>query len=218
MKKFFITATDTDMGKTYFSQLLLKQLANAGYSTVALKPLAAGAKNTPQGLRCDDAVLLQQAITEPLEYTQINPIVWEAPRWPRQIHDQQQRIVDVQRLVTLCQPVFEQNADYCLIEGAGGWMVPLNHHELYADFVKVLACAVIVVVGIRLGCLNHAILTIQQIQRMHIPILGWVANIIDPDLPFIEDNIATLTHWLEPPLLARVDWGQGALPDPGYFR
>ena len=202
-KAFFITGTDTNVGKTLIAAGLLMAAKNKGLTTAALKPVAAGCEKTEEGLRNSDALLLQSVITQPLVYDQINPYALEAAIAPHIAAQQEKRSLSVDRLSGFCRGVLG-SADFTLLEGAGGWRVPLNARETLADLAKDLQLPVIMVVGIRLGCINHALLTFEAIVRDGVPVVGWVANCVDADMPVLQENIDSLRARLPVPCLGVV--------------
>jgi dethiobiotin synthetase len=199
-KAFFITGTDTNVGKTLIAAGLLVAAKNKGLTTAALKPVAAGCEKTEAGLRNSDALLLQSVITQPLDYDQINPYALEAAIAPHIAAQQEKRSLSVDRLSGFCRGVLS-SANFTLLEGAGGWRVPINPRETLADLAKNLQLPVIIVVGIRLGCINHALLTFEAIVRDGVPIAGWVANCVDADMPVLQENIDSLRARLPVPCL-----------------
>lgn len=202
-KAFFVTGTDTNVGKTLVAAGLLLAAKKKGYTTAALKPVAAGCEKTAEGLRNSDALMLQSVITQSLYYEQINPIALEAAIAPHLAAQLEKRSLSVDRLAGFCRGVLA-SAEVTLVEGAGGWRVPINPRETLADLAKTLQLPVILVVGIRLGCLNHALLTFEAIVRDGLPVAGWVANCIDADMPALQDNIESLRARLPVPCLAVV--------------
>jgi len=202
-KAFFITGTDTDAGKTLVTTGLLVAAKNIGLSTAALKPVAAGCEQTAEGLRNSDALQLQAAMTKQFVYEQINPIALRAAIAPHIAAQQEKRSLSSDRLTGFCRSVLNQ-ADVTLVEGAGGWRVPINPRETMADLAKNLELPVILVVGMRLGCLNHALLTFEAIVRDGLQIAGWVANCIDGDMPMLAENIDSLRVRLPVPCLGVV--------------
>lgn len=174
-KAFFITGTDTDVGKTTAAVAILLAARRLG-STAAIKPVAAGCEATSLGLRNDDALQLQRAATLKLSYQQVNPIALKLPIAPHLAAAQEGRSLTVAELVAHCRSIMKLHADLTLIEGAGGWRVPLNDTETFADLVKALAVPVVLVVDIKLGCLNHALLTAEAINRDGLRLAGWIAN------------------------------------------
>jgi len=208
---FFIAGTDTDVGKTLVAAGLLVAAKARGLTTSALKPVAAGCDATELGLRNADALLLQSVITEQLSYEQVNPIALAAAIAPHIAAQQEKRSLSVSRLVGLCRGVLH-SAQFTLVEGAGGWRVPLNPRETLADIVRELNLPVILVVGVRLGCINHALLTVEAIQRDGLQVAGWVANCIASDMPAQQENIQALQERIAAPCLGVVPWLNDASP------
>jgi dethiobiotin synthetase len=200
-RAYFIAGTDTDVGKTLVGCLLLHAAAARGLDTLALKPLAAGAQETSEGLRNDDALRLMAAATRKLPYAQVNPICLPDPLSPHLAARRAGRRLSVERLVGFCRGTLMQRAGFTLIEGAGGWRVPINEREYLSDLAKALQLPVLLVVGMRLGCLNHALLTAEAIHRDGLTLAGWVANTRDPAMAELEANVATLSETLGAPLL-----------------
>lgn len=210
-KAFFVTGTDTNVGKTLVAAGLLLAAKEKGYTTAALKPVAAGCEKTAEGLRNSDALILQSVITQKLYYEQINPIALEAAIAPHIAAQQEKRSLSADRLAGFCRGVLA-SAEVTLVEGAGGWRVPINPRETLADLAKNLQLPVILVVGIRLGCLNHALLTFEAIVRDGLPVAGWVANCMDADMPALQENIESLRTRLPVPCLAVVPFLAEASP------
>lgn len=198
-QRWFITGTDTDIGKTAVAAGLLHLLGDHGLTTVGLKPIAAGCEMTPEGLRNSDALALQAAANVDLHYEQINPIALQAPIAPHIAAQEQGLSITVDKVTGYCRGALLQRSDIALVEGAGGWRVPLNLRESFAGLAAALECRVVLVVGVKLGCINHALLTAEAIARDGLQIAGWVANIIDPKGARIEENIATLKSLLPAP-------------------
>ena len=201
---YFIAGTDTGVGKTYLSVLLLRAFNQAGLKTVGLKPLATGGYHTPLGWRHPDALALQREASVSLAYEQVNPVCLAAPIAPHIAAAHSSLTLTVEGLLHRCSPALACVSDVVVIEGVGGWQVPLNATETMADFVKALGATVILVVGMRLGCLNHALLTAEAIRARHIPWGGWIANCIDPHMRALEDNIEALRERLPVPLLGSI--------------
>src|SRR5690606_33228444 len=202
---FFVTGTDTGVGKTLVSAGLLLAARDLGLTTAALKPVAAGCETTPEGLRNEDALLLQSVITQSLAYEQINPIALEPAIAPHIAAQQARRLWSVDRIACFCRARLG-HADLTQVEGAGGGRVPLNPSETLADLARQLRLPVILVVGIRLGCINHALLTAEAIARDGLTLAGWVANHLDPDMPVQAENVASLAQRLPAPCLGQVPW------------
>lgn len=209
-KSFFVTGTDTDVGKTLATCAMLRAAAAGGYTTVGMKPLAAGGTQTPEGLRNEDALQLQAASTLQLSYAEINPVCLPEPVSPHIAAELAQRKVRVERLAGFCHGVLSLRANLTLLEGAGGWRVPLNEREFVSDLAKHLQLPVILVVGMRLGCLNHALLTGEAIVKDGLRFAGWIANRIDPHMVHYERNRDTLQDWFNMPPLAEIPHLGGA--------
>ena len=212
-KRFFIAGTDTDAGKTLVSAGLLTAANRQGLRTIGLKPVAAGCERTDAGLRNADALLLQQTASVRLSYEQVNPVTLEPAIAPHIAAEQEGRSLSADRLAAYCRGAMMQPADLVLVEGAGGWRVPLSPRESLARLPQLLELDVILVVGMRLGCINHAILTAEAIARDGLRLAGWVANRIDPDLPFADENRATLEGLFRAPLLGSVPWLEYPTPE-----
>lgn len=206
-RSFFVTGTDTEVGKTAVSCGLLAAAAGHGWRTAAVKPVAAGCDDNGQN---EDALSLQAAMTEPLDYSQINPVALQAAIAPHIAAGLEGKRLQASRLAGLCRGVMLGAADFVLIEGAGGWRVPINPRETLADVAVELGVGVILVVGMRLGCINHALLTAEAIRRDGLPLAGWVANQPGPRMDQHEENLETLRQLLPAPLLGEVpqlpDW------------
>lgn len=202
-KAFFITGTDTDAGKTLVATGLLAAARQRGLSTLGLKPVAAGCVRGEQGLRNSDALALQAQTSIGLVYEQINPIALEAAIAPHIAAQREKRTLSADRLAGFCRSSLNQ-ADFTLVEGAGGWRVPLNPRETLADLAQILRLPVVLVVGMRLGCINHALLTVEAIRHDGLPLAGWVANVLDADMPALQENIDSLAQRIPAPCLGVV--------------
>lgn len=203
---YFVTGTDTNVGKTLITAALLHKAVQAGGSAYGLKPLAAGCTQVEGGWRNDDAVLLAEFSNVVLPYEQVNPIALQAPMAPHLAAALENKRLQLDRLEGFCRGALMRKADLRLIEGAGGWRVPLNAHENLAQLAQRLQVPVILVVGMRLGCLNHALLTAEAIARDGLTLAGWVANTLDPEMAALQENVLTLQGCLPGPLLGQVPW------------
>ena len=201
---YFITGTDTDVGKTTVAAGLLQAARAAGLSTAAGKPVASGCEATPEGLRNADALALMAQCTLALSYEEINPVAFEPAIAPHIAAREAGVALTVQALLKPMQRILNQQADFTLIEGAGGWRVPLSGQDSLSDVARGLGLPVILVVGVRLGCISHALLTAEAIAQDGLQLAGWVANIIDPKTSRLEENLATLAERLPAPCLGRV--------------
>ena len=201
---FFITGTDTDAGKTSVAAGLLCAAKQQGCSTLAMKPVASGCDMSAEGLRNSDALALIAQSTVPLPYTQINPYAF-APAIAPHIAAQEAGVeLSVADLYRTAQVILQQQADFTVIEGAGGWRVPISNTEFLSDFAIALQLPVILVVGVKLGCINHAVLSAQAILSDGLKLAGWVANVVDPNCARLAENLATLQQLMPAPCLAEV--------------
>lgn len=187
---YFITGTDTDIGKTTYACKLLKELNQQGLRTIGVKPIASGCQRTPQGLVNQDALQLQQHASIKLPIAAINPITIEAPISPHF----SPKPLSAKEIHQACQTALQAPHDIAVVEGAGGWHCPINATETMADLAQCFGFPVILVVGIRLGCLNHSLLTLESLQNRQIPLIGWVANRLEPEMTHLSENIAYLTQ------------------------
>lgn len=201
---FVVTGTDTEIGKTTIACGLLQAARNAGLSTAAAKPVASGCERTAEGLRNSDALGLLVGCSLPLRYEEVNPFAFEPAIAPHLAAREAGVQLDVEALAGPVNAVLARNADFTLVEGAGGWRVPLAGGENLSDLAVRLGLPVILVVGVRLGCINHAVLSAEAIQRDGLVLAGWVANIVDPATSRLEENLATLAERLPAPCLGRV--------------
>ncbi|KOO59309.1 dethiobiotin synthetase [Rheinheimera sp. KL1] len=198
MQTIFITGTDTDAGKTYVAVALLQGLKALGYRTVAQKPVAAGVNGA--GFNTD-ALQLQQHATEQLSYEIVNPYCLTDAVAPHLAAAKAGLSIEPAVLTKELQKLQAVDADIALVEGAGGWLLPLDDHSTMADWVAEQQLPVLLVVGMKLGCLNHALLTVREIERSGLKLVGWVANCIDPDMAYQQENILYLQQSLMAPCL-----------------
>jgi dethiobiotin synthetase len=203
---FFVAGTDTDVGKTVVAAGLLEAANNKGLSTIGLKPIAAGCEMTADGLRNEDAVLLQKTASIQLAYEQVNPVAFEPAIAPHIAAGIEGRMLNADRIAAMCRGALMQPADFAIVEGAGGWRVPLNPRETMAHIPKQLGTPVVMGVGVKLGCINHALLTAESIARDGLRVAGWVASQIDPEMPHYSDNVATIAGMLRAPLIAEIPY------------
>lgn len=201
---YFIAGTDTDVGKTTIAAGLLYAARQAGLSTAAGKPVASGCEQTPHGLRNADALALLAECSLPLSYDEVNPVAFEPAIAPHIAAREADVVLSVSSLLAPMQRVLAKQADFTLIEGAGGWRVPLSGQDSLSDVARGLDLPVILVVGVRLGCISHALLTAEAIAQDGLQLAGWVANIIDSKTARLEENLATLAERLPAPCLGRV--------------
>ena len=202
--RYFIAGTDTDAGKTTVACGLLAAANGKGWSSAACKPVAAGCEDSAEGLRNQDALLLSAAMSLSLPYEQVNPVALREPIAPHIAAIHERRTLSASRLAGYCNGVLMQGADFTLIEGAGGWRVPLNPRETLATLAQELSLPVILVVGFKLGCINHALLTAEAIAADGLHLAGWVGNCVDGDMACRDENLTTLKTLLKAPCLGVV--------------
>jgi dethiobiotin synthetase len=205
--KLFITGTDTHVGKTYISAGLLSAFNKIGCETLGIKPVASGCVRVENQLRSEDTLILQQHSSIKLPHDEVTPFAFEPAIAPHIAAQQASRDLSVENMNQQLKHALHFPTDVHIIEGCGGWHVPLNAAETMADFVLANELEVILVVGVRLGCINHSLLTYRAMQQEGAKIKGWIANCVDPTMKNKEENIATLQEWLPTPCLAVVDHG-----------
>jgi dethiobiotin synthetase len=231
MKSVFIAGTDTDAGKTYVSVLLLHAINRGGFKSIGFKPIAAGCEQTTQGLRNHDALNLQSAASHKISYEKVNPIALFPPIAPHIAAAQVGKNIDMQQVADTLKQLHNEDADFLLVEGAGGWRLPIlipslsngiggsesaevnrtTKIQFLSDFVAQAKIPVILVVGMKLGCLNHAVLTFEQIKRDNCDIVGWFANQVDPNMSCYSENLTSLHALLDAPFLGEVKHNQQSL-------
>ena len=211
MRALFVTGTDTGVGKTLISAALLHALARRHARVVGMKPVAAGLVQHGGAWVSEDVLMLRAASTVRVPPELDNPVALPEPLSPHLAAAHAGRPVDVAELLA-AQRALQALADVVLVEGAGGWRVPLNQNETLADLARAMAAPVVLVVGLRLGCLNHALLTAEAIRADGLTLAGWVANSVDPHMACRDENIESLRQRLQAPLLGVVPWLQA--PDP----
>lgn len=201
---YFVTGTDTEIGKTTIAAGLLHAARRAGLSTAAAKPVASGCVATAEGLRNDDALALLGQCSLPLRYEEVNPLAFAPAIAPHLAAREAGVRLDVASLQQAVGAILARGADFTLVEGAGGWRVPLSGQETLSDLPVALNLPVILVVGVRLGCINHAVLSAEAIARDGLRLAGWVANVVDAQTSRLDDNLATLAERLPAPCLGQV--------------
>lgn len=211
-RSLFVTGTDTGVGKTLTSTVLLHRLRGMGLRAIGMKPVASGCEHTVDGWRNDDALRLQAASDPQPAYADINPYALELATAPQLAARAMGVRVDPVRLCDAYARLVVQ-ADAVVVEGVGGWAAPLDDGLDQVELVRMLDLPVVLVVGLRLGCLNHAILTTEAMARDGVRLAGWIGNVLDPELPALEGNIGTLKTILPMPCLGVLPWQPGATPD-----
>jgi len=201
----FITGTDTGVGKTVLACALVRALREAGNRVAVMKPVASGSLNTPEGLRNADALALMEAagLAGPELYEEVNPYCFEPAVSPHIAANEAKITVDSSMIRQKLARLAAQ-ADWIVVEGAGGWLAPINESETMADLARALSLPALLVVGLKLGCLNHAQLSRRVMRLGQVPFAGWVASAIDPQMSHREENLASLERRLGEPALAVV--------------
>ncbi|EHD20911.1 MULTISPECIES: dethiobiotin synthase [Brenneria] len=203
IKRWFVTGTDTEVGKTIASCALLQAANGAGYRTAGYKPVASGCEITPQGARNGDALLLQANSGVRLDYQQVNPLAFIEPTSPHIASAAERRPIHLSALSAGLRAL-EQQADWLLVEGAGGWFTPLSGQETFADWVAREQLPVILVVGIKLGCINHALLTAGAIRQAGSTLGGWIANGVEAPGKRHQEYLLSLRQRLPAPMLGEI--------------
>lgn len=196
------------------SAAILEAANLAGKRTLGMKPIASGCESTPEGLRNEDALILQQAASETLAYELVNPVALAPAIAPHVAAAQAGRVMSADRLVGFCRGMQMRPADLLLIEGAGGWRVPLNDRETYSAVPRELGVPVILVVALRLGCINQALLTAEAIRSDGLTLAGWVANRAEPEAMSCEqESLDYLKAHIPAPCLGVLPWITGVEPE-----
>lgn len=204
-ERFYVTGTDTEVGKTVASTALLQAARLLGRRAVGYKPVASGSEMTDEGLRNSDALALQRNSALPLRYEEVNPYTFAEPTSPHIVSADEQRPIEV-GVLSAGLRALEAQADWVLVEGAGGWFTPLSPTLTLADWVRDEQLPVILVVGVKLGCINHAVLTAQAVQQAGLRLAGWIANDVVPPGRRHAEYLSTLQRMLPAPLLGEIPW------------
>lgn len=210
-RSLFVTGTDTEVGKTHVSCGLLRAARSRGLDICGFKPVASGARRTATGLRNADALALMKAADTREPYDAVNPYVFAPAIAPHLAATQARQVIRASRLDRALSSL-ESRHDWVLVEGAGGWHVPLGPEWRLSDWVSDRDLPVVLVVGMRLGCINHALLSAESIARTG-RLVGWIANELPPRQPLCDENVSTLLKWMPAPLLGRVRARQRDMSD-----
>ena len=208
----FITGTDTGIGKTWFTVSLMEALKRQGHQVAGMKPIASGAILNNGRLMNEDASLIMHHCSEAISYDLINPVVFELPVAPHIAASQKDEIIDLDQIVASYDQL-ASNGRSVVVEGIGGWRVPISDKTSMVDLVRVLDLPVIMVVGIKLGCINHAILTAEAIRADGENLCGWVSNQLGKDYLFKQETIDTLNEKLACPQIADLAYMKDIEPD-----
>ncbi|MEZ0231736.1 MAG: dethiobiotin synthase [Methylophilaceae bacterium] len=202
---YFITGTDTGVGKTLISSALVMAFAAKGLKSVGMKPVAAGCELKDGRLISEDVASLLAASNVEAPIDQVNPYAFAPAVAPHIAAENAGIEISLDNIVTAYHQL-KQQADVVIVEGVGGFCVPLNAHADTADLAVQLNLPVIMVVGMRLGCINHAMLTVQAIESQGLNLVGWVANQLDPEMPVFEENLIALKQRINAPCIGLVPW------------
>ena len=213
VRGFFITGTDTGVGKTLFAVALTRALAAHGLKVAVMKPVAAGTVKSPDGEFNDDALELLAASNVKATYEDVNPWLLKTPASPHLAARADGVEIRHERIATAFGRL-RSASELVLVEGAGGWLAPISATETMADVAEKLALPVILVVGMRLGCLNHALLTRDAVRARGMRLEGWVANKLVTEMPLVNANIETLSERFGMPPLAVIPAGTTMGTDP----
>ncbi len=208
-KAYFITGTDTDIGKTHIATALIQHFVALNFKTIGMKPISAGCDMHNGQLKNEDALQLLAASNVTAPYSLVNPYAFApaiAPHLAANLEGETISIAHIQAAYTQLTAL----AEVLIVEGAGGFLVPINDTETIADLSVALNIPVILVVGMRLGCINHALLSVLAIEQKGLKLSGWIANEIDTEMPRLHENIASLTARINAPYLGFVAWQKGA--------
>jgi dethiobiotin synthetase len=207
----FITGTDTGCGKTLVTLGLMARYQQSGLCVMGMKPVASGAEASPEGLRNQDALLIQKQCSRSVPYQLVNPFAYAPPIAPHLAAAEVRTPIDLDVIEEAYRQLASQ-ADLVVVEGVGGWRVPLGQGYKLVDLVRRVDLDVVLVVGLKLGCINHALLTAEAIRHDGLPLRGWVANQVDPLMDAQEANLHTLQEYLDCPRLGLVPFSQQLEP------
>ena len=205
MQGFFITGTDTDAGKTLVTLGLMAGFKNKGASVLGMKPVASGCERTKAGLRNEDALKIQAMGSFQVDYEQINPYAYEPAIAPHIAAYECDELIELEKIESNYNYLREQT-EYLVVEGVGGWRVPLGGNKKVSDLAKLLRIPVILVVGLRLGCINHALLSAEAIESDEVQFKGWVASQIEADYTGMYSTLDYLKEKISVPMLGHVPY------------
>lgn len=202
---FFVAGTDTDVGKTVSSKAILDALNMKGLNTAAYKPVAAGSEDKGEGVQNSDAIHLRSVANVELSYEEVNPYALLLPASPHIAAKAENVVIDYS-VLSQGLAALKTKSDVVLVEGAGGWRVPVSKDDCLSTWVKQEKLPVVLVVGIKLGCLSHAMLTAEAIQHDGLEIIGWVANRVNPGTENYAEIIAMLEDKMPAPKLGEIPY------------
>lgn len=216
-QSYFIIGTDTNVGKTYIASALVRHFVSLGFKTAGMKPVASGCELNPQGeLINEDAQALINASNVSAPLNLVNPYRF-APAIAPHIAATQAGIAIDFHTIAHAYTQLKNLSEVVIVEGAGGFFVPLNDTQTLADLAVQLNLPIILVVGMRLGCINHALLTVEALQARGLTLAGWVANQIEPHFEMFEENLDSLKMRIVAPCLSVVGWQENVRFDEGLF-
>ena len=212
MTNFFITGSDTGVGKTWFTVAFMGALKRKGLSVMGMKPIATGAEKIKDRLINEDAKLILQNCSQMVSYNLVNPFVFELPSSPHVAAKHQGTVIDLDQIIKNYH-FLKSMCDVLVVEGVGGWRTPITDEHSLTDLVSKLNVSVILVVGMRLGCINHAILTAEAIKADGLNLCGWVSNNLDRVYSNSEETIKTLKKQLDCPHIGDLLYNSDFDPD-----
>ena len=204
-ERYFVTGTDTEVGKTVASCALLQAANLRGLRSAGYKPVASGSEMHADGLRNSDALALQRNSSLPLEYKTVNPYTFAEPTSPHIVSADVGEAIEAEVMSAGLRHL-EKQAQWLLVEGAGGWFTPLSETLTFADWVVQEQLPVILVVGVKLGCINHAMLTAQAVRQAGLTLAGWIANDVVKPGKRHQEYLATLRRVMQAPLIGEIPW------------
>lgn len=214
MHSWFITGTDTDVGKTYVGNLLMQSLKVRGITALGYKPVSAGCDQVNGELVNDDAKQYQQNSAFSVTLSEVNPVAFVPPIAPHIAAAKAEQTITLEQLKAGYDHLATYKPQVLITEGAGGWQLPLGNQCYMPELPKTCEMQAILVVGLRLGCLNHALLTARAIEQDGVKLMGWIGNDLSDDMPYLQENIRTLTDELGEPLALvpfMQNWDKNAL-------
>lgn len=207
-QSYFVIGTDTNVGKTYVASALVGHFVKAGFKTVGMKPVASGCELNVQGeLLNEDVLALSAASNVQAPLNLVNPYRF-LPAIAPHIAAEQAGVLIEADAIKQAYDALSQQAEVVIVEGAGGFLVPINANQTLADLAVLLNLPLILVVGMRLGCISHALLTVEAIKARGLTLAGWIANQVDADMPVFAENLSSLQQRIDAPCLSVVRWGQ----------
>lgn len=209
---YFVTGTDTEIGKTLVTAALVHKLNTINpRSACAYKPVVAGTYRNHEGKLCNEDLETYVLVQDPtIPETSICPYILDMPAAPHLVASKRGTPLELNRMVQ-CYEALRTQVTHVIAEGAGGFLTPFDHHHDLSDFANCIQVPIILTVGIRLGCINHTLLTLEAIERRGLTLSGWVANCVDPDMAYPMENISSIGDRINAPLLGSIPYLPGDL-------